>query len=183
MSVIRYKELGFVTLEFRKRDDADKCLNLDGTEYRSGYKMRIMRVKRFMEEWNADIDKGKNPIQSMAAQRGGTNFAGTEAVFKEPERPDKKGEKKQPSELEVDNRLYMGCIPANMSDAEVKKMCESFGRLKSFNLVKDPANPDINKGYAFFEYVDERSVEKAIKALNGLDFKEKKLKVQKASTH
>jgi len=77
----------------------------------------------------------------------------------------------------------MGNIPLTMSDMEVRKMCESFGRLKSFNLVKDPMNPDVNKGYAFFEYVDERSIDKAIKALNGLDFKEKKLKVQRASTH
>lgn len=71
----------------------------------------------------------------------------------------------------------MGNIPLNMSDLEVRKMCESFGRLKSFNLVKDPANPELNKGYSFFEYVDDRSIEKAIKALNGLDFKDKKLKV------
>lgn len=77
----------------------------------------------------------------------------------------------------------MGNIPNTMSDAEVRKMCESFGRLKSFNLVKDQLNPDLNKGYAFFEYVDERSIDKAIKALNGLDFKEKRLKVQKASVH
>ena len=62
-------------------------------------------------------------------------------------------------------------------------MCESFGRLKAFTLVKDPSNPELNKGYAFFEYTDERSIEKAVKALNGLDFKDKKLKVQRASTH
>jgi hypothetical protein len=49
MSVHRYKDLGFVTLEFRKREDAEVCLNLDGTEYKTGFKMRIMRVKRFME--------------------------------------------------------------------------------------------------------------------------------------
>lgn len=60
-------------------------------------------------------------------------------------------------------------------------MCESFGRLKSFNLVKDPSNPELNKGYAFFEYVDERAVDKAIKGLNNLDFRDKKLKVQRAS--
>ena len=56
-------------------------------------------------------------------------------------------------------------------------MCESFGRLKNFNLIKDTANPDLNKGYAFFEYSDDRSTDKAIKALNGLEFKDKKLKV------
>lgn len=61
MSVRRYEGLGFVTLEFRKRDDAEICLNLDGTEYSSGNQMRIMRVKRFMDQWNEDIDNGKNP--------------------------------------------------------------------------------------------------------------------------
>lgn len=62
ISVIRYKDLGFVTLDFRKRQDAEICLNLDGTEYTSGAKMRILRVKRFIDEWNNDIDKGRNPI-------------------------------------------------------------------------------------------------------------------------
>ena len=62
-------------------------------------------------------------------------------------------------------------------------MCESVGRLKTFTLVKDPGNPELNKGYAFFEYADDRSTEKAIKALNNLDFKDKKLRVQKASQH
>lgn len=64
MSVKKYKELGFVTLEFRKREDAETCLHLDGTEYKTGYKMRIMRIKRFMDDWNADIEKGKNPLTS-----------------------------------------------------------------------------------------------------------------------
>lgn len=62
ISVIRYKDLGFVTLDFRKREDAEICLNLDGTDYRSGYKMKIMRVKRFMDDWNNDIERGRNPV-------------------------------------------------------------------------------------------------------------------------
>jgi splicing factor U2AF subunit len=77
----------------------------------------------------------------------------------------------------------MGGIPTSMTDAEVRKMCESFGRLKQFNLVKDPANPELNKGYAFFEYCDDRASEKAIKGLNNLEFKDKKLRVQRASVH
>lgn len=37
MSVYRYRNLGgFVTLDFRKRDDADICLKLDGIEFKSG---------------------------------------------------------------------------------------------------------------------------------------------------
>jgi len=172
ISVIRYKDLGFVTLDFRKREDADICLNLDGTDFTSGSKMRILRVKRFMDEWNNDIDKGKNPIQALMSKQGAafSNFTGG-ANFEE-----SKGKGKPGEELK-DNRIYMGGIPYNMSEQDVKKMCESFGRLKNFNLIKDTANPDLNKGYAFFEYSDDRSTDKAIKALNGLEFKDKKLKV------
>jgi len=75
----------------------------------------------------------------------------------------------------------MGGIPFNMSEVAVSEMCASFGKLKSFNLIKDPVDPALNKGYAFFEYVDERAAEKAIKALNNLEIMDKKLKVQKAS--
>jgi hypothetical protein len=49
IAVARYSDLGFVTLDFRKREDAEVCLNLDGTEYRSGYKMKILRVNRFID--------------------------------------------------------------------------------------------------------------------------------------
>lgn len=31
----------------------------------------------------------------------------------------------------------MGGIPFTMPESEVREMCESFGRLKSFNLIKD----------------------------------------------
>jgi len=34
-------------------------------------------------------------------------------------------------------------------DEQVKKICETFGKLKFFNLVKDGS---ISKGYCFFEY-------------------------------
>ena len=39
----------------------------------------------------------------------------------------------------------------------------------------------MNKGYAFFEYHDERASDKAIKALNQFEIKDKRLKVQRAS--
>ena len=115
MSVHRYKDLGFVTLEFRKREDAEVCLNLDGTEYKSGFKIRIMRVKRFMEWWNSEMDKGRNPATSaMLGSKTGTHFTSVDA-FKEPEKPDGKKDKKK-NDDEVDNRLYMGGIPPSMTD-------------------------------------------------------------------
>jgi RNA recognition motif-containing protein len=188
ISVIRYKDLGFVTLDFRCREDAEVCLNLDGTEYRTGSKMRILRVKRFMDEWNNDIDKGRNPIQNLLEKKGpgASNFTGEArggGIIKAGDEETKGKGGASSIDGERDNRIYMGGIPYNMSETEVKKMCEAFGRLKSFNLIKDPSNPELNKGYAFFEYSDDRSTDKAIKALNGLEFKDKRLKVQKANTN
>lgn len=81
------------------------------------------------------------------------------------------------AEDEEDNRVFMGGIPFSMSETEVSKICASFGKLKSFNLIKDSIDPTLNKGYAFFEYADERAAEKAIKALNNLEIMDKKLKV------
>jgi len=38
--------------------------------------------------------------------------------------------------------------------------------------------PGMNKGFCFFEYADSRATEKAIKGLNNMEFKDKRLKVQ-----
>jgi len=61
--------------------------------------------------------------------KGSSHFSGLGETFKEPEKPGDKKEKKKDNE-DIDNRLYLGNIPNSMTDAEVRKMCESFGRLK-----------------------------------------------------
>ena len=38
--------------------------------------------------------------------------------------------------------------------------------------------PQNNKGFCFFEYADPRATDKAIKGLNNMEFRDKKLKVQ-----
>ena len=53
---------------------------------------------------------------------------------------------------EEDKRVFMGGIPFSMTEPEVREICESFGRLKSFNLIKDNIDQSLNKGYAFFEF-------------------------------
>lgn len=40
-----------------------------------------------------------------------------------------------------------------------------FGTLKSFHLQKD--HPVFNKGFAFCEYIDQKSTDWAVKELNG----------------
>ncbi len=77
----------------------------------------------------------------------------------------------------------MGGLPTYLKDDDVRKLCESYGMLKYFNLVKDSSSGQpVSKGYCFFEYVDIKVTDKAIKGLNMLEIGDKKLKVQRAST-
>lgn len=77
----------------------------------------------------------------------------------------------------------MGGLPTYLKDEDVRKICESYGMLKYFNLVKDSSSgQSVSKGYCFFEYVDVKVTDKAIKGLNMLEIGDKKLKVQRAST-
>lgn len=77
-----------------------------------------------------------------------------------------------------ENKIYLGGLPLSFMDHQVRKICETFGKLKFFNLVKDG---NISKGYCFFEYEDGDSADKAVKALNGLPIADKRLKCHPAT--
>ena len=84
-------------------------------------------------------------------------------------------------ESATDYKIYMGGIPSNMEEAKIRGICEAFGMLRTFNLIKDPEAPSKHKGFAFLEYVDEKVTDRAIKGLNGLEIGDKKLRVQRAT--
>lgn len=69
-------------------------------------------------------------------------------------------------------------MPVYFTDAEVRKICETFGRLKYFNLVKEN---NVSKGYCFYEYDDPANSQKAIDSLNNLPVADKRLKCQRAT--
>ena len=48
------------------------------------------------------------------------------------------------------NKVFIGGLPYHLTARNVVEMIEPFGRLKSFNLIKE-VNAVSNKGYAFFE--------------------------------
>ena len=117
-------------------------------------------VKRFFEDYNAL--EGKNCIRN---------------------RKKSKKNKSQSNKSKTDSKLYMGGIPATMDENKARSICESFGMLKSFNLVRDVHNPTEHKGFAFLEYMDDKVIERAIKALSGFEVGDKRLRVQRASTN
>jgi hypothetical protein len=116
ISVRRFDDLGFVTMEFRKRDDAEICLNLDGTEYSSGYKMRIVRVKRFIEQWNDEVGRGRNPAMDPFGFRvggiGKSNFSGLDEGTSDFHKVGHRNE----GGADEDNRIFMGGIPFTMTE-------------------------------------------------------------------
>ena len=76
----------------------------------------------------------------------------------------------------------MGNLPLFLKDEEVRKLCETFGNLSKFNLVKDHSDGvHTSKGYCFFQYSEQRFAEQAIAGLNGLACGDKKLKVSRAN--
>jgi len=83
----------------------------------------------------------------------------------------------------ADHKIYMGNISSSLDESKIRSICESFGMLRSFNLVKDSDNPLKHKGFAFFEYVNEKITDKAIKALDDLEFGGKKLRAQRATVN
>lgn len=78
------------------------------------------------------------------------------------------------------NKVFLGGLPNNLNEDQVKALLTSFGQLRAFNLVKDSAT-GLSKGYAFCEYVDVTITDKAIAGLNGMQLGDKKLIVQPAS--
>ena len=82
-AVQRYPTMGFVTLEFKKRQDSEYCLKLDDVIQYSDkleIKIKINRVPRFIEIWNDIIDSGKNPVAHLISGKE-TMFQDTRGGF------------------------------------------------------------------------------------------------------
>lgn len=47
---------------------------------------------------------------------------------------------------ENNKKIYMGNIPVQMRDDEVKEWIENFAPIKAYNLVKDPSRAGYSKG-------------------------------------
>jgi RNA recognition motif-containing protein len=76
-------------------------------------------------------------------------------------------------------KLYIGNLPWSMSEEDVKGMCEPYGELVEVNLITF-ADSGRSRGFAFAEYADEESAERAIEALNDNEIEGRKLFVKVA---
>lgn len=79
-------------------------------------------------------------------------------------------------------KLFIGGLPHEMQEDQVKNTLTRFGRLKSFHLVKE-RNDKNSKGFAFCEFMNEDSTLSCIKGLNNISMGHRTLKVKRTGTH
>jgi RNA recognition motif-containing protein len=72
--------------------------------------------------------------------------------------------------------IYVGQLPDNISETELRELFSPFGEIASINLVMDrySGRP---KDFGFVEMPDNSEADKAIKALNRSNLKGKEIKV------
>jgi hypothetical protein len=125
----------YYIFELATKDDIEILLNMDRTEWR-GSQIRIQTLRKFFYEYNDSLGKNIIPKEKKS------NFN---------------------SLADSDNKLHMSGIPVTAKEHEIRAIVESFGQLYSFKLVKDPTNDELNRGFCFFEYVDKKVTERALK--------------------
>lgn len=77
------------------------------------------------------------------------------------------------------HKLFVGGLPCDWTEEQVKEMLFPFGQLKAFNLVMDRSTGN-SKGYAFCEYMDVGNTDHVIQALHGKPVGNKFLTVKRA---
>lgn len=76
------------------------------------------------------------------------------------------------------NKLYIGGLPYNLNEVQVRELLETYGPLRGLFLSFDPVT-GLTKGYAFCYYEDEHVTDAAIEGLNGIQIGDKILQVRR----
>ncbi|MEW6717497.1 MAG: RNA-binding protein [Chloroflexota bacterium] len=76
----------------------------------------------------------------------------------------------------MENKLYVGNLSYNVSDADLQALFEQAGTVKSVQIIKD-RDTGRSKGFAFIEMETQEEAQKAISMFNGKEIEERALKV------
>ena len=75
--------------------------------------------------------------------------------------------------------IYVGNLSYDMSEEDLRKEFEAFGKVDSVNIIKDKFT-DRSRGFAFVEMASADEGKAAVAALNGKDIKGRALNVSEA---
>lgn len=160
VSCIISEDNSYAILEFKTKQDLNNCVLLDGIELR-GRKLKVQKHKAYI---SARVAEMKKDIREKEKRDRETEEIFNFSIF--------------PAH---DNRVFMGNLPTNLPEEDVRRIVESFGHLKNFSLVKTSAVGGSSRGFCFFEYWDGRITDKAIEQLNQIEIGDKVIKVQRAT--
>jgi len=147
-------EKSYAFLELRDPQEATAGMAFDGIMLH-GHSLKVRRPKDFVSM--PGMPESSGPMPALPA--------GAIVATNVPDSPFK---------------IFMGGLPAHLSEEQVKELLTAFGPLKAFNLVKDTTT-GLSKGFAFCEYLDESVTDRACASLNGMKLGDKQLVVQRAS--
>ncbi|KAL2024180.1 hypothetical protein VTK56DRAFT_9336 [Thermocarpiscus australiensis] len=153
----------FAMLEFRHNTDATVALAFDGIS---------------MESDDSHDANGNGAAPRGLHLRRPKDYIVPAVV----EDPNYDPDSEVPSSVVLDspNKISVTNLPLYLTDDQVMELLVSFGKLKSFVLVKDNGTQE-SRGIAFLEYADPSVTNVAIQGLNNMMLGERALKVQKAS--
>lgn len=75
--------------------------------------------------------------------------------------------------------IYVGNLPREASDADLRNAFEAFGKVMSVNIIKDKFSGE-SRGFGFVEMPKREEATAAISGLNGKDFMGQALNVNEA---
>ena len=76
-------------------------------------------------------------------------------------------------------KLYVGNLPYNITEEDLRELFLPYGELDTVQLIKD-RHTEQSKGFGFAEMLNNSHADAAIKALNESEYKGRKIKVNQA---
>ena len=76
-------------------------------------------------------------------------------------------------------KLYVGNLPYNVTDDDLRETFAAFGEIGEVTLISDKFSGQ-SKGFGFIEMPNNSEADAAIKALNETDYKGRNIKVNQA---
>ncbi|ETV77526.1 hypothetical protein, variant [Aphanomyces astaci] len=155
VSVYINRERHFAFVELKTIELTTACMELDGITYH-GQPLKIRRPN----DYNPSAVKETGPIPKLDV-----NALGIVST----------------SVSDGPGKIFVGGLPYQLNEEQVKELLQAFGALKSFHLVKE-LNTNLSKGYGFCEYLDPAITQIACAGLNDMQVGDKILTVRTAQT-
>lgn len=83
---------------------------------------------------------------------------------------------------EADRSVFVGNIPYDAKEEDLKQFFECIGPVVSFRLIRDRDN-DKPKGYGFCEFREKEYARSAIRNMNDVEFRGRALRVDYSERH